>query len=567
MHFRSSLTNGVALAALLSMGLVGAAGADTHKHHKAIANKSAGPTRAEIATSQAVEKLSAEVEALKARLDDEAAARTESQTQVTQAQAQAAQAMADAKAAREQLAEQIQTIPGDVQVEVAKNKPKTDKLYVKGVSVTLGGFAAMEGAWRSHDETADIGSSFAKIPYPNDPAGRTSELFGSARQSRISALVQGDINPDTHASFYGEFDFLGAAQTANSNESNSYQPRVRNLYGAMDWDNLGLHFLAGQSWSLLTLNKSGIMPRTEMPPPTIDSQYVPGFAWARQPQIRIVKDFNKQFWIALSVENPQTTLSGTSTPSGVTATTSQAPTSQFYNGTNYSLNHAPDVIGKVAFDDNFDGHAIHLEAFGLWRDFYDRVAIASPNAGNFVPGSNNYDTSGGGGGISAAVTLIPKYIDIQGSVMTGVGIGRYGSAQLADATVQANGRLAGIPETMFLGGVTFHPTPMLDLYVFGGREAERTKTFNAGGAQYGFGVPVTTDAGCIIQGGSCSALTRSIDQITAGFWHKIYSGSFGRVQFGMQYSHTEKDAFEDASGFAPTAHEDMVLTSFRYYPF
>jgi hypothetical protein len=108
---------------------------------------------------------------------------------------------------------------------------------------------------------------------------------------------------------------------------------------------------------------------------------------------------------------------------------------------------------------------------------------------------------------------------------------------------------------------------MLDVYVFGGREAERTKTFDAGGAQYGFGVPVTTDAGCIIQGGTCTALTRSIDQVTAGFWQKVYSGSFGRVQFGMQYSHTEKDAFEDASGFAPHAHEDMVLTSFRYYPF
>jgi hypothetical protein len=567
MQLKSSLTNGVGLAALLSMGLVGAAGAETYKHHKTVIHKVAGPTAAEIATSQAIDKLTGEVEDLKARLDAEAAARTEAQTQVTQAQAQAAQAMADAKAARDQLAEQIQTIPGDVQVEVAKNKPKTDKLYVHGVSVTLGGFAAMEGAWRSHDETADIGSSYAKIPYPNDPAGRTSELFGSARQSRVSALVQGDVNPDTHAFFYGEFDFLGAAQTANSNESNSYQPRVRNLYGALDLDNLGLHFLAGQSWSLLTLNKTGIMPRTEMPPPTIDAQYVPGFTWARQPQLRIVKDFNKQFWIALSVENPQTTLSGTSTPTGVTATINQAPTSQFYSGTNYSLNHVPDVIGKVAFDDNLDGHAIHLEAFGLWRDFYDRVSIASPNAGDFVPGSNNYDTSGGGGGVSAALTLVPKYIDVQGSVMTGVGIGRYGSAQLPDATVQANGRLAGIPETMWLAGVTFHPTTMLDVYVFGGQEAERTKTFSLGSSLYGFGVPVATDAGCIIQGGACAALTRSIDQVTAGFWQKIYSGSFGRVQFGMQYSHTEKDAFADASGFAPDAREDMVLTSFRYYPF
>jgi hypothetical protein len=49
------------------------------------------------------------------------------------------------------------------------------------------------------------------------------------------------------------------------------------MYGSVDWDNLGLHLLAGQAWSLATLNSQGITPRNEVPPPTIDGQYIPGF--------------------------------------------------------------------------------------------------------------------------------------------------------------------------------------------------------------------------------------------------------------------------------------------------
>src|SRR6202008_2373162 len=138
---------------------------------------------------------------------------------------------------------------------------------------------------------SDISSSFARIPFENAPLAHTNELRGTARQSRLSFLAQGDINKVTHAAFYGEFDFQAAAQTANSNESNSYNPRIRNVYGTLDWASMGLHFLGGQNWSLITLNTKGITRRNEAPPPAIDAQYVPGFAWARQPQIRLVKDF------------------------------------------------------------------------------------------------------------------------------------------------------------------------------------------------------------------------------------------------------------------------------------
>ena len=46
----------------------------------------------------------------------------------------------------------------------------------------------------------------------------------------------------------------------------------------------------------------------------------------------------------------------------------------------------------------------------------------------------------------------------------------------------------------------------------------------------------------------------------------LFQGKFGRIQWGVQYSYTERKAFEGVGG-APSANENMVFTSFRYYPF
>ena len=119
--------------------------------------------------------------------------------------------------------------------------------------------------------------------------GHTREFRFSARQSRVSGMAEGDVDPNTHLTGYGEFDFLGAAASANSKESNSYTPRVRNLYGTVEWKDIGLKFLFGQSWSLATLDGKGMNERCELAPPTIEAQYVPGFVWTRQPQLRVIK--------------------------------------------------------------------------------------------------------------------------------------------------------------------------------------------------------------------------------------------------------------------------------------
>ena len=474
-------------------------------------------------------------------------------------------------------AAQFQALQNQVNQQEAEvetvTKPKDKKIHFKGVTVTFGGFLAAESVYRSREEYADIGSSYSGIPFNNSPQAHAGEFRMSARQSRVSALVQGDVDPVTHLAMYGEFDFLGAAASANSNESNSYQPRIRNLYGTVDWDDPGIEFLAGQSWSLATLTGSGMSPRSELPPPTIDAQYVPGFDWTRQPQLRVTKNFDDQFWLGLSLENPQTTFGGVvpSVPglyynsgNGFNGGTGSGG-AEFNPGITLSLNHVPDVIGKVAYEPAGMDHNVHLEAFGIFRDFYDRYGT-NPN----LTDVSSHDVSGGGFGVAALVKVFPGVFDIQADGMFGSGIGRYGSGQLPDATFRPDGQIAPLTENMEMVGGTWHSTPDLDFYVFAGREHDDSKAYYSSGTPYGYGNPLYVNTGCFSLTAAltakCTGNTQEIDQITAGLWGTPYDGDFGKFKVGVQYSYTERKAF-DGIGGKPLANENMLFTSFRYYPF
>jgi len=287
------------------------------------------------------------------------------------------------------------------------------------------------------------------------------------------------------------------------------------------------------------------------------------------------------WWVAASAENPQTTIGSATAASGVTITDNQAPTSQFFSGTNYSLNKYPDLIGKVAYEGVVLGdHNLHAEVFGVVRDFYDRTLV-TPTVGSqaqilgLTGGAESNDVWGGGGGGSLNVGLIPKVLDAQVSVAAGQGLGRYGAGQLSDVTADATGHLHPIPETLWLVGGTWHATSMFDLYAYSGAEQETSKEFRYAtltGKVFGYGAGIVgSNAACAVEGSnaSCSPENRAISQTTIGFWHRVYQGTYGRVQWGLQYSFTERKTFADATtaGFAPKADDNMVYASFRYYPF
>ena len=69
---------------------------------------------------------------------------------------------------------------------------------------------------------------------------------------------------------------------------------------------------------------------------------------------------------------------------------------------------------------------------------------------------------------------------------------------------------------------------------------------------------------------NCAGDTRFIIEGTMGFWYRVYSGEKGRVQWGAQYSYITRNTSAGSSGTTgvssqPSAFDNMVFTSFRYY--
>lgn len=439
--------------------------------------------------------------------------------------------------------------------------PLHPTFQVGAVSISLGGWVEADTIFRSRNTVGDINSSWAGIPLNNLPQAHQGEFRMTARRSRLSALIEGFPDEVTALRAYVEADFLGAAPTANSNESNSYNPRMRQFYATYDRSDAGFHLLFGQAWSLLTQEKIGIVPREELIPITIDQGYVPGFVYTRSPQIRLAKDFNQKIWLGISLENPQTTFvvgpNGTGLPAGTTVVTTLPGASQLNPTANYSSDVAPDMVVKAAFDPGYG----HYELFGLGKLIKTQVATVGS-------GTNKITWGGGAGGSFIVPVLAGGLLQLQGSVLAGAGIGRYGVGQLPDATVGRHGQASPIPEVEAMFGAIAHPTPTLDIYSYIGTERESKRAFTVGSTGFGYGSPLYSNAGCDIElsplacTGNSSALTGG----AIGFWWRFLHANYGTMMAGASYTYVRKNVFQGIGG-SPTANEQVFMTSLRYYPF
>lgn len=245
--------------------------------------------------------------------------------------------------------------------------------------------------------------------------------------------------------------------------------------------------------------------------------------------------------------------------------------SEFNSVNSLSLNKQPDFIGKVAVDESLEGHGLHMEAFGIYRQFYAQL----DDNGAY----SNESEPGGGVGGGAILGVIPHVLDLQVSGLAGRGIGRYGAGQLSDVSFGPDGTIKPIQEWMLLTGGTAHIGKTLDWYVYAGEERQSAQNFAASASVYnGVGSVYLNNSGCEVDSGACGNSTHYIDQITTGFWQRPYIGRFGKLQWGIQYSYTERHLFPGygTAGAptaslnynpAPIARENMIFTSIRYYPF
>jgi hypothetical protein len=459
-----------------------------------------------------------------------------------------------------------------------------------GVKLTWGGFLAAESVYRQHNTVSDIGTPFASIPYPFSPLYKEPEFRGSARQSRISLLVEGNLDPVQKLAGYYEMDFLGVGVTSNYNQSNSWAPRLRQAYFTYENTDWGWHFLAGQTWSLLTQNTVGIVPRKENIPLTIDANYLAGFNYTRNWQLRAVKDFGSSVSVGLSIENPASqmyaaagAIANNNSLNGLIVNWANAGNSFLGSGgfaNNFNTETAPDVIAKASFDPGWG----HYEVFGLARFFTDNVFTCNPlliPANGICPTTTtnvgtatSHITFGEGIGGSVLLPVVPTYLDLQGSVLYGRGIGRYGASQLSDVVVGPDGRLSPITALHAMVGAVAHPWAGLDIYAYAGMERANGKVFNSAAGPFGFGLTTLSNSGCnIVTGASftggasnCAAVNKEVDVVTVGFWQNLYKGDYGRVTAGLQYEYIRRKSFEGVPGPVST-DDNVVLSSLRYYPF
>ncbi len=421
----------------------------------------------------------------------------------------------------------------------------------KDTTVQFGGFIAAETVSRTRSELSDVSSATANVPFPNKANYNYSEFHASARQSRISILAQKEHDHRIQMAAYYEVDFMGASSYSNMQQSNSYVPRMRNLYATVDWLDTGVHLLAGQAWSLVTMNHQGIVPRSEWTPLRIDSAYVPGFTWVRQDQLRLVKDWDRKYWAGISLENPQTTFSTNgATPANLYTV---APSSNLNANTASSLGTRPDLVIKLAADPGFG----HYEIFGLNRSY----EWAATN------GLGARTTTSNAIGASTLFPIVPGTLDANLSALVGRGIGRYGSAQLADVTFDSAGNIVPLRERQLLAGLVWHADKDWDIYFYDGEERAWQQYSSAGATAYGYGNPAVSNAGCFTFGGTCTTSIEKVSQLTVGFWWKIYQEGTSKLQAGVQYSQVKITAFADSTGLTPKTSNDMLFTSLRYYPF
>jgi hypothetical protein len=582
--------------------------------------------------------------AQQAQIDALTQANAAKDAQLQQANATASQAQATAQAATSQAQSvnatvqqntdavqalksnvtDLQTTSAGLASTISANKVELNEkiespttLHYKGVTITPVAFFAFEGVYRNRSVNSDINTPFNSIPFPSANEGHVSELNFTGRQSRLGGLFEGKA-AGFKLSGYFEADFLGVGTSSNNNQSNSYVLRQRQIWGQAATDK-GFTVTGGDMWSLVTENGKGADNRTEKLPNTVDSQYMVGFSWTRQPAIRFQQKFGDYktgaLTVAMSVEQAQITnftvasnvtaaipvnffFAGTGQNGGLYNAAAASPSG---NGapsaaiTTYANNVAPDTIVKFAYDNKYS----HIELGGIsrfLRDYYYPILSTSGTTAAPVYG---YQTSGylsntkaAGGVFGSARASASKYADVAIAGMVGTGTGRYGSSQLADATLRPDGTLAPVKNYHGMFSLETHPAPKLDVYAYyGGEYAKRTLYVTALGDTIGYGSPLLNDAGCyslpsnagllnngsagsISATGTCQSPTKYIQEGMAGFTYRLVnSPKYGRLQYQFTYSLINRQLWAGlntaltpaVTPTSPRAQDSMFHIGMRYY--
>lgn len=520
---------------------------------------------------------------------------TQQQLGITTQTAKQAEAKADTVDTTNLNVQKVQSDLSDVKAavntstEVAKKaEKKVDALEhpasiaYKGVRLTPGGFFDLTGVYRTHAMNSGPASQFNATPLENaltsstssTAVGGLSEFELSGRGTRLSLRADADAG-STMLRGYVEGDFYGTP-LANPNQTTSYAFRIRQGWGRASWAN-GWKITGGQMWNLVTMNRKAADADAAWAPNTIDTNYVVGFDFGRQAELRIAKTFDKKYTFALGLVDPSTLSNlnsvttmgqvaglatagsgnlGSSPLASCLASASLCPVAD-----PYSTNMAPDLVLKLAYDNPKLGH---YEIKGVGRFFRERVLAQAAVPVSVVTGvttafpavvAHNAYADGAGIGGGAIIPVLPKKVDFLFQGLYGKGISRYEDGGQYDVWVRTNtvdsklGTLTSagadnglqlVKSFSVVAGFETHPTPKLEADLYFGDEyyyRDLYSVYSITGAstinQYvltGYGSPTAAAGGN----------NKNVAIGTATVWYDLYKGSYGTLRYGAQYEYTQR---------------------------
>ena len=441
--------------------------------------------------------------------------------------------------------------------------------HYKGVTFTPGGFLETTALVRTRNENADIASSWTLAPLNGSSNSKLSEFRGSARNSRLTMLMQANAG-NTKLTGFVATDFLGTTPASNYVQSSSFVPRLREAWFQLGMDS-GWTITAGQFYSLLATNREGLSPLTRWGPMGAEANDVVGYSYVRERSVRVTKDFHNGIWAAFEVDDPENTFSAAFVPANIMGLNTSQNASSGINLLPFLANYssgdsttrAPDFLGKVVFEPGWG----HFEIKALGRIFRDRVASTATTTGH-----DNY-SQGYGFGFAAILPVVRGKMDFIAEGLVGQGIGRYSSTGLADVTLNpTTGAMRPLRDARIMGGIEYHPTTRIALYAYAGNEYVGRYAYTAvdsTGAVVpaGYGSPLISYAACTseVALNTCNgANNRDIYDVTVGYRRTLLQGEFGKFEYGNQVEYMHRSLWSGI-GRTPQGEDLVILSTGRWY--
>jgi len=438
--------------------------------------------------------------------------------------------------------------------EPAQSQVPLGSIKLGDAILTLGGFVDFENIFRTTNTQSNIATNFGSIPYNNTAQGRVTELRTTAQFSRLNVKITENFHGND-VTGYVEGDFGGNDAPGVYQSVNPHTNRLRLYF--VDLKRGKWEFLAGQTWSWLTPNRTGIGP---MPPDLAityneDQNLGVGVPYTRAAEFRVVYHPNEHWAVGVGVENANQYIGGyVALPSQFTAVGTQ-----FDNGANAgAANLMPDILPKVTYDRDFSGRHFHAEVTGLFTGA--QASVMPVGSTSF----NKHNTFGGGGQIAANYELRPKLL-LLGNAFWSDGGAHYLVATGPQLVVRPN--LAGTDVSLSMvhagagsAGIEWIASEKEAFAVYYGADyygrnffPDTTNTAHPG-TIIGFGGP-----------GSPNTNNRAIQQVSFDWLQTFWKNPrYGALQSYVQYSYLTRAPWYVAPGDPKNAHLSMVYFGFRY---